>query len=103
MAAWNFDRTILAIFDLQVSSMLLTKFHVNWIFGLGEEVKNRFLRWQPWRPSWISDLNDFSYKSPRCFLLSFESTGFTVHEKKRKTDFQDGGQGGHLVFPIKTI
>ena len=33
-----------AIFDLQVTQMLLTKFHVNWIFGSGEEVQNRFLR-----------------------------------------------------------
>ena len=33
-------------------------FGVNWPFGSGEEVKNRFSRW--W-PSWISDPNDFSY------------------------------------------
>ena len=29
--------TILAIFDLQVTSMLPTKFRVNWPFGSGEE------------------------------------------------------------------
>ena len=49
--------TILAIFDLQVTSMLPTKFGVNWPFG-SVEAKNRFSRW--W-PSWISDWNDFSY------------------------------------------
>ena len=27
----------------------------------GEEAKNRFSRWLPWQPSWISDRNDFSY------------------------------------------
>ena len=49
---------ILAIFDLQVTLILSTKFGVNWPFSSGNEVKNRFSRWQP---SWISDRNDFSY------------------------------------------
>ena len=43
------------------------------------------------------------YKSPRCFLASLESIGLLVQEKKRKIDFQDGGHGGHLRFPIGTI
>ena len=51
---------ILAIFDLQVTPMLPSKFGVNWPFGSGE-AKNRFSRWQPWWPSWISDRRDFSY------------------------------------------
>ena len=42
----------------------------------------------------------FIYKSPRCFLPSFESTGFSVHQKNGKRDFQDGH---HLGFPIRTI
>ena len=53
--------TILVIFYLQVTWMLPTKFHVNWSFSSGEKAKNRFLRWRSWRPSWIFDLNDFSY------------------------------------------
>ena len=53
--------TILAIFDLQVTLMVPSKFGVNWPFGSGEEAKNRFSRWMPWRPSWISDQNNFSY------------------------------------------
>ena len=52
---------ILAIFDLQVTPMLPTKFQVTWPFSSGEEVKNRFSRWPPWQPPWISDRNDFSY------------------------------------------
>ena len=36
--------TILAIFVLQVTSMILTKFQVNWPFGSGEEAKNRFFQ-----------------------------------------------------------
>ena len=37
-------RTILAVFDLQVTLMLPTKFRVKWLLGLGEEAKNRFSR-----------------------------------------------------------
>ena len=40
--------------------MLSTKFLVKWPFCSGEEEKNRFSRWPPWQPSWISDWNDFS-------------------------------------------
>ena len=46
---------------------------------------------------------DFSYKSPRCLLVSLESIGLSVPEEKRKIDFQDGSHGGHLGFPIGTI
>ena len=90
--------------------MLPSKFGVNWPFGSGEEAKNRFSRWLPWLPSWISDWNNFSYflsishpnayKSTQCFLASLESTGLSVQEKKGKIDFQAGGHGGHLGFPI---
>ena len=43
------------------------------------------------------------YKSPKCFLPSFESIGLSVQEKKPKIDFQDGHHGGHLGFLIETI
>ena len=45
----------------------------------------------------------FIFKSPRCFLPSFKSIGLSVQEKKRKIDFQEGGHGGQLGFPIGTI
>ena len=48
-----FDRHDFSYFDLQVTPTLPSKFGVNWPFGSGEEVKNRFSRWLPWRPSWI--------------------------------------------------
>ena len=51
---------ILAIFDLQVTLTIPTKFQVNWPFGSGEEAKNRFSRWPPWRPFWISDGNNLA-------------------------------------------
>ena len=53
--------TILAIFYLQVTLMLPTKFRVNWTFCSGEEAKNRFSRWLPWQPFGIFDRNNFSY------------------------------------------
>ena len=40
-------RVILAIFDLQVTRMLPTKFQLNWLFGSGVEATNRFSRWLP--------------------------------------------------------
>ena len=87
--------------------MLPTKFRVNWPFGSGEEAKNRFSRWLPWRPPWISDWRDFSffliYKSPQCLLQNLESIGLSVQEKKLNIDFQDGGHGGHLGFRTGTI
>ena len=84
--------------------MLPTKFRVKWPFSSEKEVKNRFSR-SP--PSWISDWNNFSYfyiyKSSRCFLPIFRSTGPLVQENKRKKEFQDGRHGGHLGFSIQTI
>ena len=71
--------------------MLPSKFGVNWLLGL-EEAKNRFSRWLPWLPCWISGQHDFR--------ASLESIGLSVQEKKRKIDFQDGG---HQGFPIGTI
>ena len=36
-------------------------------------------------------------------LSSFGSIGLLVQKKKRKIDFQDGPNGGHLGFSIGTI
>ena len=95
---------VLFFFYLQVTQILPTKFPLNWSFGSGE-AQNRFPRW---RPSWISDRNNFNYffflffiyKSPWCFLPSFQSIGLLVQEKKRKINVQDGG---HYGFPVGTI
>ena len=37
------------------------KFRVKWPFSSEEQVQNRFSRWQPWQPAWISNWNNFSY------------------------------------------
>ena len=83
-----------------------TTFGVNWLLGLRVEAKNRFSRWRPWRPSWISDRHDFSFFDLQVILYSLaslESIGFSVQEKKQKIDFQDGLHDGHFGFPIGTI
>ena len=49
--------------------MLLTKFRVNWPFGSRGEAKNRFLKWPPWWPSWISDWNDLSHFNLQVTLM----------------------------------
>ena len=97
---------ILAIFDVQVNPMHPTKFQDNWPFGSGEEAKHRFSRWPPLRPSalWIKTiLTIFDLQVTRYFLLSFKPIGLLEHEKKRKINFQDGRDCGHLGFPIGII
>ena len=98
---------VLAIFDLQVNLMLPTKFGVSWPFGSGEEAKNRFSRWRPWQPSWISDWNDFSdfwsISHPHASYQVSSQFGIWGKEKKLEIDFQDGCHGGHLGFPIRLI
>ena len=51
---------ISAIFDLQVTPILLTKFRVYWPFGSGND-QNKFSRWRQWWPSCFSDRNDCRY------------------------------------------
>ena len=56
----NFRSEQQAILDLQIIPMLPNKFQVSWLFGSGEEAKNRFSGRRSWWPSWISDRNGFS-------------------------------------------
>ena len=99
--------TILAIFFyLQVTLMLPTKFLVNWLLCLGE-AKNRFSRWPPWRPSWISDRHDFSYfwstSHPNASYQVSSQMAFRFRRRREKLIFQDGCYDGHLGFPNGTI
>ena len=52
---------ILALFYLQVTQMLPTKFGISCLSVQEKRGKTIFLRRQPWWPSWISDQNDLSY------------------------------------------
>ena len=77
--------------------MLPAKFGVSWPFGSAEEAKNSFFRWQPWRPSWISDQNEFSYFDPQVTPM-LPIKFHTISLKKQKIDFQDDSHPG---FPIE--
>ena len=92
---------ILAIFDLQVTLMILTKVQVNWPSSSGE-AKYRFSSGHLGFP--IGKILAFLiYQAPLCFLPSFKTIDLSVQEKKRKIDFQDGCHGRHLGFQIRTI
>ena len=56
-----FKMAAISYFCSQITLILPTKFRVSWSLGSGEEAQNRFSRWQPWRPSLISDRNEFTY------------------------------------------
>ena len=98
--------TLLAIFDLQVTSILPMKFQVHWPFCWGEKNQNRFSKWLLWQLSWIFVWNDLSYSwstSGRdTFYQDFGQLAFWVREKNFKIDFQDGSHGIHLS-PIRMI
>ena len=59
------------------------------------------LRWR----LWIFNRHDFSYFSSTCQPLATLCFNFIrlVFCEMSKTDFQDGGCGGHLGFPIDMV
>ena len=94
---------ILATAELQVTWILPMNF-VNFPFGSGEKVQNRFSRWPPQLQFGISYRNDLSYflstSHPGASYQVSSQFGLSVQKKKGKTDFQ---HGRHLRFPIGTI
>ena len=96
---------ILAIFYLQVTQMLPTKFRVNWPFGSGEEVKNRFSRWLPWRPFWFYDRHDFFTIGMILAIFDLQVTPMLPTKFGVNWPFGSGEEaiGGHLGFRIGTI
>ena len=70
-------------------------------------MKNRFSRWPPWRPSWISNRNDFSHfwsiSHPNASYQISSQLAFGFRRRSEKQDFQDGHYGGYLRFPISMI
>ena len=92
-------RMILATVDLQVTLILPMNFE-----SIALSVQENMFKMAAIAAIWDFLSQRFElfliYKSPRCFLPSFESTGLSVQKKKGKNDFQDGC---HLGFPIGTI
>ena len=56
----------LAVLNLHVSPMPLTKFQLNPSYRSGADVISRFSRWPSWRPSWILEHNEFSNSKSPC-------------------------------------
>ena len=75
--------TILAIFYLQATLMILTKFQVNWPFGSGEEAKNIFSIWPPWRHLGFPIETILAFFDLPVLPTKFESIGLSVQEKKQ--------------------
>ena len=69
--------------------MLPIKFGVSWPLGSGEKAKNKFLRWQPWWLSWISNQNDLSYfdllVTPMLPIKFQDNRPFVSEEVKKRT------------------
>ena len=59
-------RTILAILNLYVTPMPPIKFGLNPHFGLGPSVFSRISSGHPWRPSWMSEWDEFSSSESPC-------------------------------------
>ena len=87
---------ILAIFYLQITLLLPTKFQVNWPFSSREVAKNRFSRWRH-----VGHLGFLIGMILAIFDLQV-TLMLLVQEKKQKIDFQDGHHGGHPGFPTGT-
>ena len=86
--------------------MLPPMFGVNLLLGLREEAKNRFSRWLPWRPSWISDRHNsaiFDLQVTPMLPSKFVVNWPLDSGEEAKNRFSRGCHGGHLGFPIGTI
>ena len=86
----------------QVTPILPSKFGVNWPFGSGEEAKNRFSRWLSWRPSWISDWNNFSYfwstSHPNASYHVWSQLAFGFRRRSKKSIFKMAAMVAILDF-----
>ena len=91
-------RTSLAIFDLQVTTLILSiKFRVNCPFGSVEDIQNWFSRW----PLIKTILSLFGLYFTPILSTTFRVDWLSI--QKFKADFQDCARGGHLGFPIGMI
>ena len=96
-------RTILATVDLQ-SPRYFQRTSSQLLFGFTRKSSKQIFKMDTmaafWDFLWQRFELFFIYKSPLCFLPSFESICLSVQKKKGKIDFQDGH---HLGFPTGTI
>ena len=88
---WN--GTILEILNFCITVMPPIKFWLSQTYSFGGDV---VLRSSSWRPSWISELNDFSN-------LNFFVTVMPPIKFQLKRTYILGGDGSHLGYQNETI
>ena len=71
-------RMILAIFDLQVTSMTLTKFQVNWPFGSGKEAKKQIFKIS------MAAMGTFDLRHPDAFYQVSSQLAFPFRRRSEK-------------------
>ena len=92
--------TTLAILNLYVPPMPPIKFCLNPTYGLGGDVVWSIPRRPPWRPSWISERNDFTNFEFLCLC----DASYQVSAQPDRVweamfeEFQDGRHGNHLEY-----
>ena len=99
-------RTILAIFDLQVTPMLPI-FRISWSFGSGEDAKNRvaIFLWQPSCSSERNGLSNVARGSPKdhsCEIIS-KSVHLLRRRRFKVCFFSIFSSGCHFVHPSGTV
>ena len=90
------------LFLFYVTLILSFQLLVNWPFDSGIESQNRFSKWWPWLPSWISGRN-FDLQVTQILPFKFRVISLLYLEKKFKITFQGGGNDGHLGFLIEKV
>ena len=97
--------TILAIFFIYKSSWCFQQFHVSWPFVSSEEAKNRFSKWWPWRPAWISNWNNFSYfgstRHPNAPFQASSQMAFRFRRRSEKQTFKIVAMAAILDFGLE--
>ena len=90
------NRTNLAVMNLHVSPIPLTKFQLNSTYRLGADVMSSFSSCSPWRSSWILERNEFgNSKSPRLPNAS--------HQVWTQSDLPFGSRRGLKIFKMATV
>ena len=94
---WNW--MILAILNLQVTSMPPIKFRLSLTYGLVGDMVWRISRWPPWQPLayWNGTISTILISiTTQCLPSSLSSSRFTIRERMWFEDFYDGNHSGHL-------
>ena len=91
-----------AIFDLQVTLMIPTKFQINWSIGKKINFQDGFHGGHLGFPIGTI-LAIFDLRHPNASFQVSSQLAFVFRKRSEKKHFQDGHHGGHLGYPIGRI